>query len=185
MHNIPYSTQFFTIIPINEARIVDELEKAGQNLPNQTPSDRYHITLRYVAEITKEQLPDILTNLRNRINNHSAFTLTLSSEGNFPGGVHWMGVDYSVELMELQATVDRALQELGLPPSDFPNYQPHITLGMHAQPVEIIQPERLSWLVDAVTSNVAEGDEWGDVVQTVNLERKERPNFLDIRRQNA
>ena len=153
--------QIYTIIPIDNSRIINELVRSGQNLPRQTPRDRYHITLRYVAEITNDQLPNIMVSLRNHINSHSQFVLTLSSEGTFPGGVHWMGVDYSIDLMELQSSVDRALQDLGLPPSDFPDYQPHITLGTTLKPVEIMQPKQLSWIVDKVTTIVAEGNEWG------------------------
>ena len=41
-----------------------------------------------------------------------------------------MGVEESQELTSLQSDVDRALQRIGLEPSDFDEYVPHITLGM-------------------------------------------------------
>lgn len=90
----------------------------------------FHLSLRFIGEVTQEDFQDISDSLSKiKVN---PFTLTLSGLGTFPNErsprVIWTGVNKNEELIRLQKKVETQLNKLGLK-GDKRRYTPHITLG--------------------------------------------------------
>ena len=165
---------FYATIPITDLNVQSALAGAGTYFDDMSP-DHYHITLRYLPEVSKRDLSTLLSALEAAVELHRQFTLTISEPGFFPTAV-WMGVEFSDPLMALQEAVDEVMQDLGYPPSDYPSYQPHITLAYVeedslTQPPVLVVP-MVSWVVDRVDFNgdfTTDEDGYGDLVGYANL----------------
>lgn len=92
------------------------------------PSD-FHVTLRFIGDVSPSQMRDIDRELRYI--SRSPFTLTLDELMSF-GGDRPRAIVARVQphplLMEMQAEQERIMRRLGLPP-EVRKYTPHITLA--------------------------------------------------------
>lgn len=100
--------------------------------------DQWHITLRFVGEVTPYQQDRLLFALSEPDKlNDGAFSVSLDGLGAFPeprlASVLWAGVDAgSAELTALSGEINHRLEDVGLAPEDRP-FVPHVTLS-HLRP---------------------------------------------------
>ena len=91
--------------------------------------DTYHITLRYLGEISEEQVSAIQDSIK--IPTHT-FTLHFTNTGAFPNArrpsVLWIGTDALPQLLACRETCETAARDIGLEPDTKP-FHPHITLA--------------------------------------------------------
>jgi RNA 2',3'-cyclic 3'-phosphodiesterase len=97
----------------------------------------FHLTLRFIGEITEDRAADVddaLARLRAR-----RFILQLAGTGVFGGSDKprnlWVGVERSAELIALRDKIEYALIRAGLPPEPR-KFTPHVTLArLHNPPI--------------------------------------------------
>ena len=92
-----------------------------------------HLTLKFIGETDERRLPDMQRALAESAATHAPMGLALGGVGVFPNRrrprVIWIGLeDADSGLANLQASVERAMGRLGLPPEERP-FSPHLTLG--------------------------------------------------------
>jgi 2'-5' RNA ligase len=92
----------------------------------------FHCTLKFLGEVTPEQLPAIQSSLA-AVPRPAPFTLHLRHLGVFPSEsrprVIWVGLEPALpHLAALQRDVEAAMAPLGFPPENRP-FRPHLTLG--------------------------------------------------------
>src|ERR1700750_1628566 len=91
---------------------------------------KFHLTLRFIGEISEDVAADIddaLSRLRAR-----RFTLQIAGTGVFGGGDKprslWAGIERTPELLGLRDKVEQAMIRTGLPPEPR-KFAPHVTLA--------------------------------------------------------
>lgn len=113
----------------NQLCMVIEKLKADANSGNFTVRKNLHLTLVFLGEVSKAQLPSIQT-----IMDHitaAPFLLKLENCGAFrrpEGDIYWVGVKPGQELFQIQSYLTQALCRAGFQVEQRP-YRPHITLG--------------------------------------------------------
>ncbi|MCX7745519.1 MAG: RNA 2',3'-cyclic phosphodiesterase [Clostridia bacterium] len=95
--------------------------------------DNFHLTLKFLDEISKEQTDDIHQKLEEISERTEKFELRLEELGNFPGKdkirVVWLSVGGELErLHHLQRQIDQALELIGFE-KEKRKYTPHITIA--------------------------------------------------------
>lgn len=106
---------------------------------NFTYIDNFHLTLRYMGEVTENQEYNLRELLKETFQSFSKFTLTTKDLGSFQRGnteIIWVGIEESSELMEVYNTLERNLNDKGFEREKRP-YKPHITIGR-----EVVLKER-------------------------------------------
>jgi len=95
-----------------------------------TPSQQYHLTLRFIGDATPSEQGALQERLSNIL--HPPCRLAGAGLGSFPSlrspRVLWARVDPAPELITLQAAADKIATELGFPPARH-DFTPHITLA--------------------------------------------------------
>ncbi len=106
--------------------------KAGDEVRGswrREPPEKLHITLKFIGEVSEERFREIDGTL-GRIE-HPPFSVELRGVGAFPSlqrpRVLWVGAKGD-GLFSLQAAVEDALSELGIP-REWRGFVPHVTLG--------------------------------------------------------
>ena len=91
-----------------------------------------HVTLKFLGEIRREQIPAIERTMAKVAAETKAFTTTLGGFGAFPTirrpRVIWLGVGASPELRCLKQDLEWALGEVGFE-AETRAFHPHVTLG--------------------------------------------------------
>lgn len=93
-------------------------------------SENYHITLRYLGDVDVHTAQEVLGVLE-RHSNMAPFDIRLTHMDVFGGNrprALFAGVENNPSLIRLQATQERALQQIGLAP-DSRKFAPHVTLA--------------------------------------------------------
>ena len=94
----------------------------------------FHLTLRFIGEITEDVAADVdeaLARLKAR-----PFTLQLAGTGVFGGNrphALWVGVERDPELGKLRDKIEQTLIRIGLPPEPR-KFAPHVTLARLRNP---------------------------------------------------
>ncbi|HEX3861667.1 MAG TPA: RNA 2',3'-cyclic phosphodiesterase [Stellaceae bacterium] len=94
----------------------------------------FHLTLRFIGEITEDIAVDVdeaLARLRGR-----RFDLQLAGVGIFGGNkphALWAGIERDAELLRLRDRIEQALVRAGLPPEQR-KFAPHVTLARLRNP---------------------------------------------------
>ncbi len=118
-------------------RLRDQLSSLAMNLTGIAcvPPENYHITLRFIGEVSRlaaQEIDEALAALHA-----TGFALTLAGVGAHEkaGRVTalWVGVDRSAALDHLRAKVETALQRAGLP-AERRRFHPHVTLARMGEP---------------------------------------------------
>lgn len=96
-------------------------------------SSNFHLTLKFLDEISHEQKEHIDTIINEICSARQAFSLTVSETGVFQGKdmvrVLWLGLGGDVlMLQQLAAVIDESVSNLGFP-IEKRRFTPHITLG--------------------------------------------------------
>ena len=109
-----------------------EIYEQAKNLKAREikPINKYHITIRYWLADPKESISKVTKYLDDR------FKHPVIIEADFKGETETFGNEKSHVLLVdseslkiFQKDIDGKLQELGAPPSDFPDYRAHITVA--------------------------------------------------------
>jgi 2'-5' RNA ligase len=101
------------------------------------PSDRMHLTVRFIGSVDEAQAERIRRALEPPLHVPS-FSISIDTLGAFPPGgaprVLWVGVrEATGALADVERDVTARLQSLGIPPEDRP-YTPHLTLARVREP---------------------------------------------------
>jgi 2'-5' RNA ligase len=115
-----------------------ELYSISQSLKSHCLAGRFpaqellHITLHFFGQTPLDRLGDIEAAMRQAAANSTPFAMTTGCAGTFGRGdsaVLWLGIgEGSGELRELQARLEKALEEKGFAPEGR-EFRAHITLG--------------------------------------------------------
>ncbi|MGQ9518479.1 MAG: RNA 2',3'-cyclic phosphodiesterase [Candidatus Fervidibacter sp.] len=94
--------------------------------------ENLHLTLKFLGEISSEQVEVIAETLGQVARSVEPFPFTVKGVGGFPDlrrpRVLWVGVEATPSLMNLQRLVEQAMEGLGFAPEGR-SFHPHITLG--------------------------------------------------------
>ncbi len=110
----------------------DRLRLLCHGLPDTRWTDpaQFHLTVRFIGELEGGQVQDVREALATVM--AEPFELMLMGVGHFPPRgrprVIWTGADGGDGLLALHHKINRALDEIGLPPEGR-KYMPHVTLG--------------------------------------------------------
>jgi 2'-5' RNA ligase len=116
----------------NLETMVDEVRPLGKNIRWVSPAGM-HLTLKFLGETAESDFQGVCRAVERVAGRHTSFPLALTGTGVFPPGgrnprVLWVGVENNPNLVELQADVERGLEELGWE-REKRTYHPHLTLG--------------------------------------------------------
>lgn len=126
-------------------------------------SDRWHVTLCFLGEVSDEVLPSLEAELDAPAKAHPALHLSFAGAGAFPrvhrARVLWIGMDGDRrELTELAGSVSSAAGSAGLEPTRGQRrFSPHLTLARCREPTD------LAPLVDALEGFAGTGWTAGEV----------------------
>jgi len=105
--------------------------------------ENIHLTLKFLGEITPQEVKSIELQLDAIGSKHTPFDLTFSENGVFPNWnrprILWVGLIHTDALFSLVDEIETELQSIGIPPENRP-FSPHITIGRFkdfAKPGEI------------------------------------------------
>jgi 2'-5' RNA ligase len=112
--------------------IQEQLKKSGADVKWVSPGN-IHLTLKFLGEITDEQLNKINKIIEDVAANKNSFQLGISSLGAFPKinspRVIWIGVDKGdKETKEIAKDLEEKIARLGIPKEERP-FSSHITIG--------------------------------------------------------
>lgn len=97
-----------------------------------TPTQQFHITLKFLGEVSEGQLDSLCESIRAAVSSHFVFTFPLLGVGLFGSRydprVLWAGATQSPELQELGEAVLEAAATSGFPRERLP-FVPHLTLA--------------------------------------------------------
>lgn len=114
-------------------KVTEELKKQSKAKISWVKASNLHLTLRFLGDITKDQVSTIKSCVEQASQNINNFAITASGLGTFPNSgrprVFWVGInDTSKNLLSLQKRVEQELVKAGFGASDHP-FSPHLTLG--------------------------------------------------------
>lgn len=133
-------------------RVQEKLRGTGGRVKWVEPSN-IHITLKFLGNITPEQLDKVIFSTREALRPFKPFDVSVSGLGAFPRAasprVIWVGVKEGKEkLTRLSKAIDDSLSRIGFPP-ERRQFSPHLTLG------RVKSPQGIGGLTQAITSTDA------------------------------
>ena len=94
--------------------------------------ENIHLTLKFLGETNRADLDKLSKILISRSADFSPFTFQVNGMGAFPSNrkprVVWVGLPASPALLELQAAIEDAATQIGIPAEER-GFSPHLTLG--------------------------------------------------------
>lgn len=113
--------------------------RAGQDIIRQTGVaasfpriSSVHLTLKFLGDITREQVSLVEEKLEERVSDFEPFTLQIRGLGAFPSLVNprivWAGTESEERVVSLQSSVEIAMGEIGFA-AERRKFSPHITLA--------------------------------------------------------
>ncbi|MBK7996237.1 MAG: RNA 2',3'-cyclic phosphodiesterase [Blastocatellia bacterium] len=114
-------------------KVTEELKKQSKAKISWVKASNLHLTLRFLGDVTKDQVSTIKSCVEQASQNTNSFAITASGLGTFPNTkrprVFWIGInDTSKSLLSLQKHIEQELVKAGFGRSDYP-FSPHLTLG--------------------------------------------------------
>jgi RNA 2',3'-cyclic 3'-phosphodiesterase len=111
------------------ARFMDGVRNFAPDVRWVRP-ESLHITLKFIGEKSPELADQIKVALSTVVS--PPVTVTLRGYGFFPTArsprVFWIGIEAGPELSNLAVSIDKAMDELGIPPEQH-SFHPHLTLA--------------------------------------------------------
>jgi len=96
------------------------------------PSDRYHVTLRFLGRMERSSLPELREALSAAVADHDPWTASLGEPAGFPSPrrarVLVLGLEPAEPMIRLAAAVEEAVQSVGFEP-ETRDFRPHLTLA--------------------------------------------------------
>lgn len=119
-----------------ENAVLNYINKIKNALPdekiNWVESSHFHLTLAFLGDTPEKNQRKIIAELQNFCTEIPTFKLELFRLGLFPNNkepnVLWMGIEPSIELIQLKNKLDQSLVKLKVHTPE-PNFRPHLTLG--------------------------------------------------------
>lgn len=116
----------------NLSSLVQKLDTGDRNI-KWVKSQGMHLTLKFLGEVSENQIPEIQTVLDRLAKDYSRFQLSLKGTGTFPPAariprVVWVGIEKNDALQNIQARVENELHKIRFP-KEKRKYHPHLTLG--------------------------------------------------------
>lgn len=111
-----------------------EFSKKG----NYTPVENFHLTLRFIGEVTKNEVQPLMIALEESVSRAKSFPLQLSHLGFFPKGkttVVWAGLNKSPQLEKMFSNLEKNLNKQGFK-RDRKAFNAHVTLGRDVELVK-------------------------------------------------
>lgn len=112
------------------------------------PKEKYHITLKYLGNLSEEQLSSVKQILQDRLKEQKRFTLYVKDLNFFPGiekaRVAWIGA-FAPELYTMQKEIEDSMKKF----SQSEKFQAHITLARLSYPPPL-------WLLEKFQKKVSE-----------------------------
>jgi 2'-5' RNA ligase len=114
------------------AEVTRELKSSGADV-KWVKLDLMHLTLKFLGETPKDQVPEIKAALERACQGKPGFDLAIKGCGAFPANkkpqVVWLGLEGQVErLKDLAAAIEGDMELLGFPP-ERRAFKAHLTLG--------------------------------------------------------
>jgi RNA 2',3'-cyclic 3'-phosphodiesterase len=97
-----------------------------------------HLTLRFLGEVTEEQLPAVASAITEACHGIAPFAMRIKGTGVFPHAkkprIYWAGLEAPAELMGLQVRIEEHMEALGFAREENP-FRPHLTLARIKDPM--------------------------------------------------
>jgi len=115
-----------------ETRTASLRAALDSSLVRWVPSGNIHLTLKFLGDLSPNNV-DLLTQMLSaEVNQHASFTLKFGGLGAFPNSrrprVIWIGIQAPAELEALQHGIEAATATLGYPAEER-SFSPHLTIG--------------------------------------------------------
>jgi 2'-5' RNA ligase len=103
--------------------------------------DRMHLTLRFLGEVSEEQIAVITASMTDVCRDIAPFTLVCEGLGGFPNlrkpSVIWVGVSpFAPDLARIQTAAETGARACGLSP-ETKRFHPHVTLARIRNPEDV------------------------------------------------
>ncbi len=129
-------------LPAEVLKVIEELqEDLKQAIPIRaarwTRPEGIHLTLKFLGDVSSDQVDSVSAGLRDSATGHTAFDLAVQGIGCFPDlrrpRVLWVGVGGETDrLRTLHSSVEKHITPLGFP-TEARGFNPHLTLARTAQ----------------------------------------------------
>ncbi len=97
-----------------------------------TKDENIHLTLKFLGEINKNKLEELISKIEERINDIIKFKMIIKGFGAFNKNgiltIFWAGVEKSKELYKLYNLIEDSCNSIGIE-REIREFVPHITLG--------------------------------------------------------
>lgn len=97
-----------------------------------TPPQNYHITIKFLAAVAEERIPDVISVMSQHITPHTVMDAYLEGHGVFPSighpAVFWAGAQSRENLSRLFAVCEKAMETLAFAP-ERREFSAHVTLA--------------------------------------------------------
>ena len=110
---------------------IQEIVKKNSISGKFTDKDNFHLTLRFIGEITDSQLNNLKEAIDNVVLNQGRVELNLSRLGEFPRGrkrIVWLGLETNQMINSLYSKLENELEKIGYEKEER-GFVPHITIG--------------------------------------------------------
>ncbi|MCD6568041.1 MAG: RNA 2',3'-cyclic phosphodiesterase [Dehalococcoidia bacterium] len=135
------------------AMLRKEMERGGHRFVRWVNVDGIHLTLKFLGDISFEQVAEITEVMAKSRRGISSFQLELAGLGGFPDlkrpRIIWVGISGEVnQLLKLQRSLDLSLASLGFAREMRP-FTAHLTLARVNQGISSVQLNSLGGLIAA------------------------------------
>ncbi|PKB79243.1 MAG: 2'-5' RNA ligase [SAR202 cluster bacterium Io17-Chloro-G9] len=158
---------FIAIHLSQEARrqLSETIASLGKGIPNSVrwvDPDGIHLTLKYLGDIDRAMIEDVLQAMEQLTNGSLPFQLHLEGLGVFPNQrrprVLWAGVGGDLDALgALQEKVEVAMSGLNFP-RERRAYNPHLTLGRVRDTISAVARQRIGDVISR--GSLAGADSW-------------------------
>ena len=110
---------------------IQEIVKKNSISGKFTDKDNFHLTIRFIGEITEVQLNNLKKAIDNVALNQEKFELNFSRLGEFPRGekrIIWLGIEANQMMDKLYFKLENELEKQGYE-KEGRGFVPHITMG--------------------------------------------------------
>lgn len=113
-------------------------KRNDQRLFRLTPPSNLHITLKFLGEISQDQIRQLITVVRETGSNFAPPAMKFSGGGIFPAvsraRILWIGLTPDNALKTVAESIESGCEKLGFPREKKP-FHPHVTLARITRPV--------------------------------------------------